>query len=52
MYASTWICTKTRELERPGSGGRSISSLSLGESSMMKKKGSSERSSSVEDLEI
>ncbi|KAL4956342.1 hypothetical protein BDW69DRAFT_203340 [Aspergillus filifer] len=25
MYASTWICTKTRELERPGQEGRSLS---------------------------
>lgn len=49
MYASTWICTKTSELERPGSGGRSISSLSLGEGSMMK---NGSEGNSVEDLEI
>ncbi|KAE8151716.1 hypothetical protein BDV25DRAFT_128522 [Aspergillus avenaceus] len=30
MYASTWICTKTQELERPGAE-RSISLLSLNE---------------------
>lgn len=46
MYASTWICTKTRELERPRSD-RSISALSLGEN--MVKKGSG---GSVEHLEI
>ncbi|RHZ45948.1 uncharacterized protein CDV56_103267 [Aspergillus thermomutatus] len=44
MYASTWICTKTKELERP-TPGRTISALSLGD-------GSTKRSQSVEHLEI
>ncbi|OJJ32143.1 hypothetical protein ASPWEDRAFT_53834 [Aspergillus wentii DTO 134E9] len=42
MYASTWICTKTQEVE-PTTPGRTISSLSLG---------GSKRSNSVEDLQI
>lgn len=44
MYASTWICTKTKELDRP-TPARTISALSLGD-------GSSKRSHSVEHLEI
>ncbi|KAK1139279.1 hypothetical protein N8T08_001125 [Aspergillus melleus] len=45
MYASTWICTKTKELERPSLPDRSMSVLSLGDST-------GKRSNSVEHLEI
>ncbi|KAJ5176018.1 uncharacterized protein N7482_001895 [Penicillium canariense] len=47
MYASTWICTKTKDIDRPKNG-RSISVLSLGDSAV----GSATRSNSVENLKI
>ncbi|KAJ5105617.1 hypothetical protein NUU61_002964 [Penicillium alfredii] len=47
MYASTWICTKTQDVARPQAG-RTISSLSLGDSAV----GGRKRSGSVEDLQI
>lgn len=40
MYASTWICTKTKEVERPSTD-RAISSFSL-----------DEKRSSVDHLEL
>ncbi|KAJ5728767.1 uncharacterized protein N7483_003275 [Penicillium malachiteum] len=47
MYASTWICTKEKDVSRPKSD-RTISVLSLGDSAV----GTTERSNSVEDLQI
>ncbi|KAJ5731850.1 hypothetical protein N7493_003331 [Penicillium malachiteum] len=47
MYASTWICTKEKDVTRPKND-RTISVLSLGDSAV----GTTKRSSSVEDLHI
>ncbi|KAJ5640869.1 hypothetical protein N7528_000494 [Penicillium herquei] len=47
MYASTWICTKEKDVSRPKND-RTISVLSLGDSAV----GTTKRSSSVEDLHI
>ena len=47
MYASTWICTKDKDVARPKSS-RTISVLSLTDSAGIAAK----RSNSVEDLQI